>query len=77
MARPGILLVSADELRGKLALADDVPLSLQVVEAPLIEIASRDLRKRVAAGRSVRYLVPRAVEVYVEEKGLYREGKER
>jgi nicotinate-nucleotide adenylyltransferase len=77
MARPGIAVLSADELRRKLCLPDAVPLSLQIAEAPLIEVASRDLRKRVAAGRSVRYLVPRAVEVYVEEKGLYREGKER
>ena len=52
-------------------MPDDVALSLEVVPAPLIEIASRDLRKRVAEGRSVRYLVPRAVEAYVEEKKLY------
>jgi nicotinate-nucleotide adenylyltransferase len=42
------------------------------VEAPLLGIASRDIRRRVAEGKSVRFLVPRAVEEYVREKGLYR-----
>ena len=38
---------------------------------PQIDIASRDLRQRVREGRSIRYLVPRAVEVYIKEKRLY------
>ena len=42
------------------------------VEMPLIGISSRDLRKRVAAGRSIRYQVPRAVEQYIAATGLYR-----
>ncbi len=42
------------------------------VRAPLIEIASHDLRRRVAGGRSIRYLVPRGVEAYIREHGLYR-----
>jgi nicotinate-nucleotide adenylyltransferase len=45
---------------------------LVVEEPPLVSIASSDLRARVVAGRSIRYLVPRAVEVYIREKGLYR-----
>jgi nicotinate-nucleotide adenylyltransferase len=45
---------------------------LQVVDVPLIDLSSRDIRRRVAAGRSVRYMLPRAVEVYIAEKGLYR-----
>jgi nicotinate-nucleotide adenylyltransferase len=44
----------------------------QVVEMPLLDISSRDLRQRVAAGRSVRYLVPRAVEAYILDKRLYK-----
>lgn len=42
------------------------------VEMPLIGISSRDLRKRVAEGRSIRYQVPRAVEQYIATTGLYR-----
>lgn len=44
-----------------------------LVESPLIELASSDLRRRVAAGRSIRFRVPRAVEAYIAERGLYRE----
>jgi nicotinate-nucleotide adenylyltransferase len=42
------------------------------VEMPLVELSSTELRRRVAAGRSIRYMTPRAVEVYIAEHGLYR-----
>ncbi|MGC4106105.1 MAG: nicotinate-nucleotide adenylyltransferase [Thermomicrobiales bacterium] len=39
--------------------------------APLLEVSSTDLRKRVAGGYSVRYLVPTAVFAYIGEHRLY------
>ncbi|MBX7168318.1 MAG: nicotinate-nucleotide adenylyltransferase [Pirellulales bacterium] len=42
------------------------------VEMPLVGISSSDLRERVAAGRSIRFQTPRAVEVYIETQALYR-----
>jgi nicotinate-nucleotide adenylyltransferase len=72
MARPGHSVVSAAELHDGLGLPASVPLRLEVVQAPLIDISSHDLRKRAAAGRSLRYLLPRAVECYILEKHLYR-----
>ncbi len=42
------------------------------VEMPSIGISSTDLRRRVAAGRSIRYQTPRAVEEYIRSHGLYR-----
>jgi nicotinate-nucleotide adenylyltransferase len=42
------------------------------VDAPLLEIASRDIRSRVAHGESVRYYVPQAVNEYIEEHHLYK-----
>jgi nicotinate-nucleotide adenylyltransferase len=43
------------------------------VEMPLVDIRSRDIRRRVSQGRSIRFMTPRAVEVYIETQGLYRE----
>ncbi len=39
---------------------------------PEIGLSSSDLRQRVAAGLSIRYRTPRAVEKYIESHGLYR-----
>jgi len=41
------------------------------LDAPKIEIASRDLRRRVRDGRSIRYLVPPAVEAFIHEQRLW------
>jgi nicotinate-nucleotide adenylyltransferase len=42
------------------------------VEMPLVELSSTDLRRRAAAGQSLRFRTPRAVEKYIETHGLYR-----
>jgi nicotinate-nucleotide adenylyltransferase len=47
---------------------------LRWVEVPGIEIASSDLRRRVADGRSIRYRVPRGVEAYIAQHRLYVDG---
>ena len=72
MERPGTPPISEGELRQRLGLGADSPLGVAVMQTPRIDIASRDLRQRAAEGRSVRYMVPRAVEVYIRDKGLYR-----
>jgi nicotinate-nucleotide adenylyltransferase len=46
---------------------------LQLVTIPPIGIASSDLRRRLADNRTIRYLVPRAVEAYIQAHGLYSE----
>ena len=43
------------------------------VPAPMLEISATDLRRRVAAGRSIRYYVPDAVAAYVADRGLYKD----
>jgi nicotinate-nucleotide adenylyltransferase len=42
------------------------------VEMPRIDLSASDLRRRVAAGQSIRYRTPRSVEKYIETHGLYR-----
>lgn len=70
MARPGSPPPDRDALASSLQL-DAAAVRLSVVDAPAIDIASRDIRRRVAEGRTVRFLLPRAVEVYCREKRLY------
>jgi nicotinate-nucleotide adenylyltransferase len=41
------------------------------VQMSRIDLSSSDLRERVAAGRTIRYRTPRAVEMYIKTHGLY------
>jgi nicotinate-nucleotide adenylyltransferase len=42
------------------------------VEMPAMDLSAADVRRRVGLGQSIRYRVPRAVEMYIETHGLYR-----
>lgn len=41
------------------------------VAAPQVEISSFDVRTRVMQGKSIRYQVPRSVEMFIQEQQLY------
>ncbi len=68
--RGGLPLATAAELAAALGV-EAGQVRLYTVAAPRIEIASRELRQAVAEGRTIRYLVPRAVEEYIRERRLY------
>lgn len=46
---------------------------IELVTMPGIDISASDIRRRAQQGRSLRYLVPRAVERYILEQHLYRQ----
>lgn len=75
MVRPGWPIASLEEARTALQLPAEFRLAY-VVHAPQIEISSRDLRQRATEGRSLRYLVPRAVECYLQAHRLYERMKD-
>ena len=49
---------------------------VSLVEIPALAISSTDCRARVAAGRTIRYLVPDGVLAYITKRGLYRAEEE-
>lgn len=44
---------------------------IELLEAPLLEISSSDIRQRVATGKTIRYMVPDSVRYYIKEHELY------
>jgi nicotinate-nucleotide adenylyltransferase len=69
-SRPTFPLWSAQQLAESLQIPAE-RIRMQVIDLPLIDLASHELRERLMQKRSVKYLVPHAVEVYIREKRLY------
>jgi nicotinate-nucleotide adenylyltransferase len=46
--------------------------SIYLADAPLVDISSTDIRQRIAANRSCRYLLPEKVRAYISRRRLYR-----
>jgi nicotinate-nucleotide adenylyltransferase len=68
-ARPGTALDEAEAAVDRLGAAERV----EIIRMPEIGVSSTQVRRRVAQGRPVRYLVPDAVGAMIAERGLYRE----
>lgn len=45
---------------------------LHFIRAPLLEISSSDIRRRIAAGEMYRFYLPEVVFKFIEREGLYR-----
>jgi nicotinate-nucleotide adenylyltransferase len=54
-------------------LAQELPIQ-RVIDVPAVEVSATEIRRRVAEGRSIRYLVPDAVREYIAAHGLYRKS---
>ena len=54
----------------------NIPIELQdrvrLIDAPIIELSSTQIRERLAKGLSVRYYIPDEVLTYIEQKNLYK-----
>jgi nicotinate-nucleotide adenylyltransferase len=55
------------------SLPADAPYPAQAVTVTRVDVSSTEIRRRVAAGLSIRYLVPEAVRAVVERERLYRD----
>lgn len=67
MTRPGATEVLSDlpVFRGR----------VRPCPVPLIDLSSTTIRRRIAGGKSIKYLVPTSVELYIVQQDLYR-GRE-
>jgi len=68
MRRPG----DSVNLSALEASLNGIQSKVRFVEAPLLEIASSEIRRRVKAGEPFRYYVPTAVHEYILQQGLYK-----
>ncbi len=69
VSRPGFAI---DE--NLLQRLEGMGFDIRLVEAPLLDISSHGIRARVAEGKTIRYLVPDAVDGFIRAHGLYEGG---
>jgi nicotinate-nucleotide adenylyltransferase len=69
--RPGSVLPDRSGLEGRFGSGAS---RIHLLSGPSLEVSSSEIRRRVAAGHTIRYLVPRNVEELIIERGLYRRG---
>jgi nicotinate-nucleotide adenylyltransferase len=66
--RPGADMPAPDVLGERFG---DAAGRIHLLEGPSLDVSSTEIRRRVAAGRAIRYLVPRSVEELIRDRGLY------
>jgi len=66
-------LIAASRPEYDLSKLDQIKVAgrMKTMQIPALSISSTDIRERVRTGRPIRYLVPREVLRYIEERSLY------
>lgn len=67
--RPGFNITEFSHYK---KLAMDEGAIINEIHAPLIEISSSNIREMIENGKSVRYMIPRQVEQYINDNKLYK-----
>jgi nicotinate-nucleotide adenylyltransferase len=69
MRRPG----ESVQLATLEAVLPGVREKIHFVDAPLLQISSREIRRRIIEGLDYRYFLPQAVYDYIQTHNLYRD----
>ena len=70
--RPGFIMPTEQEFISQLGKELGIPPKVIFVSGPpYLDVSSSLLKERVSNNKSIRYLLPRAVEVYIQQKKLY------
>lgn len=68
--RPGFAMLDREALRQRFGARAS---RIHLLTGPALEVSASEIRRRVAEGRTIRYLVPRAVEDHISDRHLYRD----
>lgn len=69
--RPGY--INKEEINREIDfLRENFGTKVNLINTPIYEISSTDLRDRIREGKSLRYLIPKKVLDYIEESGFYK-----
>jgi nicotinate-nucleotide adenylyltransferase len=71
LARVGVAVRPGTELDEAEASLERLGGEAEVIRMPELGVSSTRIRRRVASGRSIRYLVPDAIGELIETRGLY------
>ena len=72
LARVGVAVRPGTDLDEAETVLERLGGRFEAVRMPELSVSSTRVRRRVASGRSIRYLVPDGVREMIEEQGLYR-----
>jgi nicotinate-nucleotide adenylyltransferase len=72
VSRPGI---SMEEAKSKISeIQKKLGGNIEMLQVPMLQISSTNIRERFRMGISAKYLLPETVEQYIIKNGLYRGG---